>query len=550
MIRILGIAAACVWLALATGAGAQETFSGNGYSSGNTPASPDLHKYLSPDGRWIDKCRISRDYPHVNTRKYGEPDRFPGNPPQGATTALNGRAARYVSCELDPCSTTGGFICWRNPNPAATPPTLQSAALQELHRQGCIIGGPDDITCPDPRETMSRAPRPPGAWDPGPTNIPPGMIPGPPGGMRPIHCHLTGTGFSCDPMGGQRPSPPPQHVAAQQPVLPCRPEPSPDQKQTLRKTGNEALDTLAGAGSQADRMINAFSQVIAGAAAQSLDPAAFAQKQIDNTGKLLNLLAEPNPQFNAQLGQATAALLAQAERDPAGTIGTASAQAVLGRAVSTAAGTACAATVQAVTTTTKRLRGAVQVVRKLKSIRDSQPNVPMGAGLCAGVNPDGLNFGCFFRAIAIDKRVENGFAWEAGHFNPNPGADLPARGPYITQTLREQYGDRRFRGLDIAQNLGQSKGWLLPMSFAELEQHMAKVGDGARGILFTNRPQLGVGHVINVSYDKGMMQILDSEAQPGRIAEIYQTLSHGPIRDSVKLFLFRTAGPDMYRVGP
>jgi hypothetical protein len=116
MIRIILI----LLLAVSSVAGAQDAFQGNSATVklpadlyGAASPAPDLDKYLSADGRFIDECRYWHDHPDPTTLLYGWPTAFP--PGQvGQTEGVNGQPAPYVRCAVNPCPQYG-YICWRNP---------------------------------------------------------------------------------------------------------------------------------------------------------------------------------------------------------------------------------------------------------------------------------------------------------------------------------------------------------------------------------------------------------------------------------------------------
>lgn len=171
-------------LGLSSAAGAQEAFQGNSATvklpadlyGGAAPA-PDLDKYLSRDGRFIDECRYWRDHPDPTTVAYGWPQTFP--PGQiGQTEGVNGQPAPYVRCALNPCPQYG-YICWRNP---AKPTTLTAQIQATLEAQGCEAEPNGDIYC---RKNSMAHPGPPS-----PTLS---------SGLVKSVCRVIGTGISCDP---------------------------------------------------------------------------------------------------------------------------------------------------------------------------------------------------------------------------------------------------------------------------------------------------------------------------------------------------------------
>lgn len=181
-------------LGLSSAAGAQDAFQGNSATvklpadlyQGAAPA-PDLDKYLSPDGRFIDECRYWRDHPDATTVEYGWPQVFP--PGQiGQTEGVNGQPAPYVRCAVNPCPQYG-YICWRNP---AKPTTLTAQIQATLRAQGCEAEPNGDIYC-----QKDRMPHP---GPPSPTLS---------SGLVKSVCRVIGTGISCDPNPGPNPNPGP-----------------------------------------------------------------------------------------------------------------------------------------------------------------------------------------------------------------------------------------------------------------------------------------------------------------------------------------------------
>jgi hypothetical protein len=165
-------------------AAAQEVFSGGAQPppgdvfNGAAPPPEDLHKYLSPDGRFIDRCRYWHDHPDADTRMYGWPDHFKPGQPMGETRSFNGVPAPYGRCAIDPCAPYG-TICWRNPSK----PQPRNAQLQAiLKAQGCEATPSGDIYC---------------ARDKYPHPGPPVTTPS--GETFKSKCHVVGNGITCDP---------------------------------------------------------------------------------------------------------------------------------------------------------------------------------------------------------------------------------------------------------------------------------------------------------------------------------------------------------------
>ena len=171
-------------LGLSSAAGAQDVFQGRSGTATLPPdlynaaePAPDLRKYLSPDGRFIDTCRYWGDHPDSTTLMYGRPDSFPRGQ-IGQTQGVNGQPAPYVRCAVNPCPPYG-YICWRNP---AKPTTLTAQIQATLKAQGCEAEPNGDIYC-----QKDRMPHP---GPPSPTLS---------SGLVKSVCRVIGTGISCDP---------------------------------------------------------------------------------------------------------------------------------------------------------------------------------------------------------------------------------------------------------------------------------------------------------------------------------------------------------------
>jgi hypothetical protein len=200
-IQVAGLPAAAVYrglllvgivLGLVSAARAQDSFQSNSGSS-RLPAdlydaaapAPDLRKYLSADGRFIDQCRYWHDHPDAYTRMYGQPDHFaPGR--IGETRSFNGEPPPYMRCAVDPCP-PNGYICWRDP----AKPTPLSAQLQAvLKAQGCEAQPNGDIYC-----QKDRMPHP---GPPSPTLS---------SGLVKSVCRVIAGGISCDPSTSSKAAP-------------------------------------------------------------------------------------------------------------------------------------------------------------------------------------------------------------------------------------------------------------------------------------------------------------------------------------------------------
>jgi hypothetical protein len=156
------------------------------FSGAATPA-PNLQKYLSPDGRFIDKCRYWHDHPDADTLRYGQPDHFAPGKPMGETRSFNGQPAPYERCAEDPCPPFG-TICWRNPQGSTPQPPLRAQIDAWLARRGCKTDATDAIYCPANQ-----------ILHPGPPTGPVSS------GLVRTTCRVINTGVACDRNGPANP---------------------------------------------------------------------------------------------------------------------------------------------------------------------------------------------------------------------------------------------------------------------------------------------------------------------------------------------------------
>ena len=175
--------AVCVIFCVAPVA-AQEGFRSGGKPQSdekfNAVAPPeDLHKYLSPDGRFIDHCRYWKDHPDPDTLRYGQPDHFAPGRAMGETRSFNGQSAPYARCAMDPCP-PNGTICWRNPGGGQSRPPLNAQIEALLREKSCTADNTGAIFCPEGQ--MNR----------------PGAVPTLSGRMAKTKCRVTGAGIACD----------------------------------------------------------------------------------------------------------------------------------------------------------------------------------------------------------------------------------------------------------------------------------------------------------------------------------------------------------------
>jgi hypothetical protein len=310
----------------------------------------------------------------------------------------------------------------------------------------------------------------------------------------------------------------------------------------LKRTGNEALDTMIGMGQQADRMLTAFGQTIASAAAQVMDPKAFAQKQVANVQALLTMLATDNRSFNEASWKGFLALLEQAKKDPATIIGSGAAEMIITRGVGAAQGAA----VKTVCQVTAKVKKGMNRAKELKKIAANQPRHPFGSQpACPSVNPSDLEYGCVPRSIAHDMREDTGFGeWTADNFKPS-APDLPLEPDDVSRLLKSLYGDRRFGTLSAAENLAQANGEWIPVTIDTLKTKLATAGNGSRALVAT-APQFDatVGHVFNIKYQNGL-HLFDAEKLPGGVDYLHRLFDPYEYGQSMKVWYYRTGGPDL-----
>ncbi|HTS91463.1 MAG TPA: hypothetical protein VMG55_05655 [Stellaceae bacterium] len=341
--------------------------------------------------------------------------------------------------------------------------------------------------------------------------------------------------------GQQPPQRPPQNSHGSNPQN-NQAQPPGDCQQQLKSTGNEALDTMVGMGQQADRMLTAFGQTIGSAAAQVMNPQAFAQQQIKNVQLLMGMLAQDNETFKKQVWQGMLDTLEHAKQDGAGTLGTLAAQRVLGGAVSAAGGAVVRTACKAV----PRVKKALDRAKALKKIKADQPTKPVGTqGTCATVNPSGLRFGCLPRSIAADMKEDTGFAnWTADNFKNWPG-DRPPTVQEMKDLLKSLYGNRRFRTLSEAENLAHADGGFVRITPDELKRKLAEAGDGSRALVITqSKFNPTSSHAFNAGHQGGF-NVFDAEGAEGGLnytQRIFDPYEHGEAMD---MWYYRTGGPDM-----
>jgi len=341
------------------------------------------------------------------------------------------------------------------------------------------------------------------------------------------------------------PPPYPGKARRDQPPPGRRPPPPDPCQVQLRRTGIDALDTMAAMGQQTDRFLTAFgqtlSQAIVSGSALATDPSGFTRRQAANIQGLLALLSQDNESFEASVWQASLKLLDQARKDPAGTLGSAAANALINRGVTAAGGVAKNAVCKAGT----RLKRALKRVKELEAIEANQPRLPSGSRVdCPSVNPSDLQNGCFPRAVAYDRRQELSIRVTANDYRRS-GPDVPTSLDEMSRMLRTVYGGRRFGTLTEAENLAQAEGKWIPTKIEDLKKNLAGSGNGSRALVFA-QPKFGatVSHIINVAYDEGI-NVFDAEKGPGGVAYLHSLFDEYEAGASMELWYFRTAGPDM-----
>ncbi len=112
------------------------------------PGGPDLHPYLTDNGRGFDRCKYQKDHPAADTLINGKPDYFAPGQPIGNTRSVNGNPAKYVRCAMDPCN-PGGTQCWKNPA-YRKPRSMNEIIDDNLQTRGCTQSANGKIHCPTP----------------------------------------------------------------------------------------------------------------------------------------------------------------------------------------------------------------------------------------------------------------------------------------------------------------------------------------------------------------------------------------------------------------
>jgi hypothetical protein len=314
----------------------------------------------------------------------------------------------------------------------------------------------------------------------------------------------------------------------------------------LRRTGIEALDTLAAGGSQVDHMLNTFSLSVATSVAQALDGQRFVDTQVANAKQLVDMLSLPNDQFLGKQQEQLLKLMDAAAKDPSGTLGAVAAVTVLRGGVATRGAMVCKVSLGAATPGLQRLKTALDNLQRLKKATDQAPKISLGSIMCRPVNPGGRKYGCLYRAIAVDKRVEKpNVPVTAEDFAHVRGLDRPTLAPVAWLLLRTYFPKRLFRTLTDVQNGAQALGYPSEMTFEQVLANILKTPD-ARGMLFILPFGEKIAHVVNVANEGGVLRILDFDSSQANAALQYLA-QHTDInyRSLGKYWLFRTGGSDM-----
>jgi hypothetical protein len=318
-------------------------------------------------------------------------------------------------------------------------------------------------------------------------------------------------------------------------------------RSAVRRTGIEALDTLAAGGGQVDHLLNTFSLSVASSAAQLLNPQQFFNTQVANAKQLVDMLSLPNDQFLGKQQEQLFKVMDAAATDPSGTLGAVAAVTVL-RGGATRGAVVCkvAVSVGAVTPGLQRLKTALDNLQRLKKAIDQAPKISLGSSMCHPVNPGGRKYGCLYRAIAVDKRVEKPrVPVNAEDFALVKGLDRPTPGPIAWVLLRTHFPKRLFKTLTDVENGAQAMGYPSEMTFEQVLANILETPD-ARGLLFM-RPFGGkIAHVVNVANEGGTLKILDFDSSQANAAMKYlMQQTDINYRSLGQFWLFRTGGSDM-----
>lgn len=361
----------------------------------------------------------------------------------------------------------------------------------------------------------------------------------------------------------------PQYPATGTPPGDCIPVPDTITEQRLRRTGIEALDTLAAMGQQADRSLNAMGQAVAAQLAYLAQPNAQLWRDRRAAGQaVVAFLASDDPQKYNQLRRAAEAEMQGIARDPAGAVGNAAATVLLGRAGQTANGFCPASAIRLRATAsaraiTEKAAGRLKVmIDNERGKRAAPPLRCRGVGTSGNarggrtpVNPEGRQNTCANATFADELTDETGFAWTERNFRWSNVDDVT---PWhiIEATQKQQWGDRRFAGMDPTRAMLQSQGLpaIIPRGLEGVAEELRAAGDGAGGFVTIFR-QNGTAHMFRARNIGGTVHFRDPALDTGHVPNLWVNYKQDPVYFDpaynggplVQVRFYRTTGRDLVK---
>lgn len=349
----------------------------------------------------------------------------------------------------------------------------------------------------------------------------------------------------------------------------CIPVPDTITQARLRRTGIEALDTLAAMGQQADRSLIAMGQGVAAQLAYLAQPNAQLWRDRAAAGRaVVAFLASDDARKFHQLRAAAEAEMAAIARDPAGAVGNTAATVLSGRAVQAASGF-CPASAIRLRAAAVAHGGAEKAAARLKVLIDTERGERAPPAIrCTGagtggnqrakrtpINPQGRQQTCANAAWADELTDETGFPWNESHFRWSH-ADEETPWHIIHAVQKAHWGDRRFSGMDPTRAMLQSQGMpaIIPRGLEGVAEELRQVGDGAGGFVTTIR-QSGEAHMFRARNIGGTVYFRDATLDTGQVPNNWINYKQDPVTFDpahtgsplVQVRLYRTTGPDLVK---
>jgi hypothetical protein len=205
----------------------------------------------------------------------------------------------------------------------------------------------------------------------------------------------------------------------------CTPEPDPATQTQLRKTGIEAIDTMAGMGQQADRMLTAMGKAVVAQLAYLSQPNAKIWQDRKEAAQamgqgIIAYMVNDNASNHDALRKTAEAEAQKILRDPASAIGTTAGNVLMGKAVQSAGGV-CMASARNLKAAISARAQAQKAAQRLKAMLDNEERQLAGSGaLCSGagnrVNPQGRRNACVPSTWADEIADETGYPFDESNF--------------------------------------------------------------------------------------------------------------------------------------